>query len=257
MAHESVTEDDPATEDPASGLSEDDPVERETTQRMWLADKVISLENENGELKKAVHKMEAKATLQENTIKELVERYGMMEGAIKEIIEHIQRQNVFNTSAKTTMASLVEEVKTHQGNFQEVAWVLQNHENHITNSETVAQQMTSYINALFNDNENKSLWIGRLMNESQAQADVLQQHRLRQEVLAEVIKRLMVCQQQQPQQTVSGNGPTVTDADDDSQAVQDFRGGPITQARPPGYIPFVLTIEPPQVPGSMEIEEGF
>ena len=83
--------------------------------------------------------MEAKATLQENTIKELVERYGMMEGAIKEIIEHIQRQNVFNTSAKTTMASLVEEVKTHHGNFQEVAWVLQNHENHIANSETVAQ----------------------------------------------------------------------------------------------------------------------
>ena len=58
--------------------------------------------------------MEAKATLQENTIKELVERYGMMEGAIKEIIEQIQRQNVFDASAKTTMASLVEEVKTHQ-----------------------------------------------------------------------------------------------------------------------------------------------
>ena len=46
VAHESVTEDDPATEDPASGLSEDDPVERETSQKMWLADQIVSLENE-------------------------------------------------------------------------------------------------------------------------------------------------------------------------------------------------------------------
>ena len=104
--------------------------------------------------------MEAKATLNENTIKGLMDRCGMMERAIKEIIEHIQHQNVFNESAKTTMTSLVEEVKTHHCNFQEVAWVLQNHENHISNSETVAQQKTSYINALISDSENRGLWIG-------------------------------------------------------------------------------------------------
>ena len=67
---ESVTEDDPATEVPATGMSEDDPEEMETGQKMWLVEKVTTLEKENGELKKALHEMETRLAIQENVMKQ-------------------------------------------------------------------------------------------------------------------------------------------------------------------------------------------
>ena len=45
VVEESITEDDP-------GMSEDDPQEIETGQKMWLSEKVTTLEKENAELKK-------------------------------------------------------------------------------------------------------------------------------------------------------------------------------------------------------------
>lgn len=64
------------------------------------------------------------------------------------------------------------------------------------------------------------------MNESRAQAQVIEQHRLGLEVLAEVIKRMMVGQQlqrPQPEQTLTGLGPIVTEVDEGDQTGQDFQ----------------------------------
>ena len=55
---ETVVVDDHVTENPTAGMSEDDPEEREIGQKMWLAEKVTTLEKENGELKRALHEME-------------------------------------------------------------------------------------------------------------------------------------------------------------------------------------------------------
>ena len=63
---ESATEDDPAMVVPAPGMSEVDAEERETEQKMWLAEKVTSLEKENGELKKTLLEMATRLATQEN-----------------------------------------------------------------------------------------------------------------------------------------------------------------------------------------------
>ena len=49
---ESATEDDPVTEVQTPGMSKVDPEEKETQNKMWLAEKASSLEKENGELKR-------------------------------------------------------------------------------------------------------------------------------------------------------------------------------------------------------------
>ena len=114
--------------------------------------------------------MEAKALLQENIVKELGERYGIVERAIWESSDQVQCQNAFNASAKTTMASLVEEVNTHHGNFQEVVWVLGNNDNHIPDNGFVAQQMTQYIDAQIKDNEKRACgWEARRMKQKPRQ----------------------------------------------------------------------------------------
>ena len=96
----------------------------------------------------------------------------------------------------------------------------------MANHGAASEQMAQYIGELLKENENKSLWIGTLMNESRAQAQVLEQHRLGQEVIAEVIKRMMAEQQRQqpePEQTLTGLGPMVTEVDEGDQRARIFR----------------------------------
>ena len=63
---DSATEDDPVTEDLPPEMSEDDPEEVETGQKMWLVEKVTSLENQNEELKRALQDIEMRLAIQEN-----------------------------------------------------------------------------------------------------------------------------------------------------------------------------------------------
>ena len=56
-----------------------------------------------------------------------------------------------------------------------------------------------YINALVEEAEKTRTWVGSLMRESRAQEDVLLQHEMGQQVLAEVIRRIAVQQSQQSQ----------------------------------------------------------
>ena len=83
----------------------------------------------------------------------------------------------------------------------------------------MTQEMAQYINALVQDNEQKSLLIGSLMRECQVQTEVILQHHLGQQVIAEMVKRIMAGQQQPRQhsqecQTITATGPTVTVVDD-------------------------------------------
>ena len=208
-------------------------------------------------MEKTIREMATKIALHENTIVSVVDRFGEMEKAIAEIAGHVERQAHFNQSVSTTVSSLVEEVKMHHGNFQEVAWVLRSHDQFIAKNDAASEQMTQYINELIKDNENKSLWIGTLMREAQAQAQVLQQHQVGQQVLAEVIKRLMNHPQRPQQQTVTGCGPTVTEVDERGQMDQDFQTGQNPHTRPPDRGSFGVVNEPPQVPRNMEIVEQF
>ena len=99
--------------------------------------------------------------------------------------------------------------------------------------------MAQYINALVEENEKTKAWVGSLMRESQAQEDVLRQHEMGQQVLAEVIKRIVdqqgQQQSQQPQgQARVGAGPTVTEVEDDQDPDRlDFMTGPNPHKGPP------------------------
>ena len=128
---------------------------------MWVSDRLTTFQNEDEELKKTVQEMTAKIELRQRTIFELGGRIGEMQKAIAKIAERVQHQDVFNQSAKTSIDELVNEAKAHQKNFQEVAKVLQNHEQHVANSGAVAQQIAQYIDAFAKENENKSLCCAR------------------------------------------------------------------------------------------------
>ena len=98
------------------------------------------------------------------------------------------------------------------------------------------ERMAQYINVLIQENEKVKLWIGSLTRESQAQ-EVLRQHQLGQQVLAELIK-LIVAQQAQQQwqpqqgQAITGSGPTMTVVDDDEDRL-DFPSGHNPHSGPP------------------------
>ena len=62
-----------------------------------------------------IQELERVLSLHDQVLRENAERHSAIERAFTEIAQHIQRQNTFNVSSKTTMASLVEEVKTHHG----------------------------------------------------------------------------------------------------------------------------------------------
>ena len=203
-----------------TGMQEDTPEEKRAMEMTVLAKRDTSIEKDNQELKKAVREMEAKAELQTQAIMASAEQCSMIETALMKIAQHTQQQEVFNGSVRASINGLENQVRTHQDNFQEVVRVFQNHEEHIATNGVVSERMAQYINVLIQESEKARLWIGSLTRESQAQEEVLRQHHVGQQVLAEVIK-LIVAQQAQPQwqpqqgQAITGPGPTVTVVDDD------------------------------------------
>ena len=197
---------------------------------MWLSEKVTTLEKENGDLKRVLQEMEAKIELQERTIAEMAQRHGAMETAIVLIAEQVQRHISFNEGVRASFTSLAEEVGKHQNNFQEVARIFQAHEEHIVKTGAATQEMAQYINALIKENENKTVWISSLMRESQEQTQVLRQHQLGLQVQAEVIKAVV---NQEQQQTATGTGPTVSEADVQDSDRLDFLGGQNPNTGPP------------------------
>ena len=232
--------DDHPIQEKAEGMQEDTPEERRSEQLDALTEKVASLEKENGELKKAVQEMEAKMALQAKAIMATAERFSMVEAGLMEIVQHVRQHEAFNKSVRTSIDGLENQVRIHQDNFQHVVRIFQNHEQHIRKNDVLSEGMAQYINALVEENEKTKLWVGSLMRESQAQEDVLRQHEMGQQVLAEVIRRIVVQQEQrqpqQPQQgqTISGAGPTVTEVDDDQDGDRlDFLGGPNPHKGPP------------------------
>ena len=115
-----------------------------------------------------------------------------------------------------------------------------------------AEGMTQFINALIEENEKAKMWIAGLMKEFQAQEEVLRQHHLGQQVIAEVIK-LIVAQQAQQQwqpqqgQAITGPGPTVTVVDDDEDPDRlNFMGGPDPHSGPPNRGPRQTRTKPPR-----------
>ena len=136
---------------------------------------------------------------------------------------------------------------------------MQIHELNIVRSGAVTHEMAQYINAQVRDNQNKNLRIENLVREQQAQAEILRQHQMGQEVIAEVMKCMMMAgnhQGQQPQpQGVAGTTPIVTDVDDNSGTDPNFPSAPSPQAGPPSGGTLGAGMEPIQVPERMEIVE--
>ena len=171
-------------------MDEDRPEGPDVSKKMWLAEKTATLEKENEELKRKVEEMETKFSLQDQTTRVIEERLVVIEMAISRIAVHIEQQNSFNGSARTSIAELVGDVTKHKDNFQEVVQVLQNHEKHIAKSGAASEEMAQYINALIKDNENKNTWIGTLAKEAPSPSQVPQQCQMGQQVLAEVMTRM-------------------------------------------------------------------
>ena len=232
--------------------------ERQTQHAMWLSEKVTSLEREKEEMKALIKEMEVKIALQENTLNQVVERQVVVETAIKQIADHIQRQDVFNESARTSINGLVEEVKKHQERFSGMGSILQIHEQHITANGAVSQEMAQYVNALIQDNE-KRMWVESLMRESQAQAEVLRQHQMGQQAIAGVLKLFVnrQRQQQQPEHPATMTEPSVTIVDMDDGTVQGFQGGPNPNTGPPDIASLSMDIVPHQLPNNSRVAGQF
>ena len=98
------------------------PDEVQTERAMWMSERITALQNENEELKRSAQEMAAKIELHQRGITELGGRFGEMQKGIAKIVEHVQHQNAFNQSAKTSIDELVDEAKAHQKNFQELRW---------------------------------------------------------------------------------------------------------------------------------------
>ena len=129
---------------------------------------------------------------------------------------------------------MAEEVGKYQDNFREVVRILQTHEEHIVMNGAASQEMAQRINALIQENANKTVWISSLMRNSQEQTHILRQHELGLQVQAEVIKVVANQQQHPPQsQGASRTSPTVTEADDKDGDHLDFLGGQNPNTGPP------------------------
>ena len=224
--------------------------EQRDEQITSLQEKVASLEKENGELRNAVQELEANVATYAGAIVATAGRCSNIENAILNIVEHVQQQEVFNASVRTSVNALDSQVQKHQDNFNEVVRIFKKHEEFIVKHGAAAEEMTKYINALVEDAEKKHLWISGLMKESQAQEQVLRQHHMRQQVLAEVMKTFVFQQQQpaqQPQgQQIPGAGPSITDLDDEDDDQPDFQGGPNPHDGPPNGGPGQVTRKPPR-----------
>ena len=209
---------------PSHPLEEDAQEEIEERNKMWLIEKITSLEEEKEEMTNALQEMSTRVRLKENMLNQ-VERHGSIEATLEGIGESVQRLNNFTESATATINGLVQDVQKHQGSFREVGRVLLNREEHITKTRTASEQMAQRINALIQESEKNHLWIGNPMKENQEQNNVLRRHEIGQYAIAEVIKDVANKQSQQPQpQTANGTGPTITEPGEDG-AVLDFLGG--------------------------------
>ena len=165
---------------------------------------------------------------------EMAQRHGVIETTIAQIAEHVQFQIIFNEGVRASFTSLSEEIGKHQDNFREVARIFQAHEEHIVKTGAASQEMAQRINALIQENANKTVWISSLMRESQEQTRVLRQHQLGLQVQAEVIKRVANQQPQQPQpQGPTGTNPTVVEVDEQDGDHLDFLGGQNPNTGPP------------------------
>ena len=96
VSDESTTEDDPVTEVQSPRMSEVDPQEIETGQKMSMSEKITSLEKENTELKRALQEIETRLALQENVARQADERYTRLEASMTVIVGHVQRHDTFN-----------------------------------------------------------------------------------------------------------------------------------------------------------------
>ena len=232
-------------------MDEDTPEEKQTMEIEGLVERITSLENENKELKRTIQEMATKIGHQDVIASDAVQKLVAMEDAIAKIAQHVQTQSKFNESIKKTANGLENQVKIHQDDFQQVARILQVHEQHIVSHGTASQEMVQYINALIEDTEKKRAWIATLLKESQAQAQILRQHEMGQQAIAGVIKSMMRQQpyhQEQPQQTSpTTTGPVVTVIEEDGD-VLNFLGSQNPNSGPPitGIGP--LTIKPPRAP---------
>ena len=101
-----------------------------------------------------------------------------MEAAIGQIAEHIQRQDVFNESVRSSINGLTDEVKAHQENFRQMATILQVHEQHIAQNGAMSQDMAQFVNALIQEDAKKRLWIESLARTNQEQSEVLREHEI-------------------------------------------------------------------------------
>ena len=87
-------------EEAAEAMDVEAPEERQVQQTMWLCEKVASLEKGHKELRRRIVETEARLAAQEEARKVEAQRHVAMECAIVEIAEHIQKQTVFNESAR-------------------------------------------------------------------------------------------------------------------------------------------------------------
>ena len=240
-------------QEPAPEVDQVAPFEEETQEeidernKMWLIEKVTSLERENEEMKKVLQEMATRVQLQENMLKQYVELQGVFDSAVTRVCENVQRLNAFTEEATPVINGLVQEVQKHQGNFREVGRILLNHEEHIAKTRTASEQMAQYINALIQESEKNHLWIGNLIKENQEQNQVLRRHEMGQYAIAEVVKEVANKQSQQQPPTATGTQPTITEPGEDGDRL-DFTGGPSPQTGPPDIGPLTTTTKSPRAP---------
>ena len=118
---------------------------------MWLSKKVTALEKGTGELKRALHEIGTKLSLQETATRGVEERCAKLETAIIQIVEVVQQQNSAIDSSGSLPNNLVEEVNIHRNNFQNVGMIIQIHEQSIVLSGVVTPEMTQNVNALIRE----------------------------------------------------------------------------------------------------------
>ena len=110
-------------QEPAPGEDQVTPFEEETQEeidernKMWLIEKVTSLERENEEMKKVLQEMATRVQLQENMLKQYVELQRVLDSAMTRICESVQRLNAFTESSTPIINGLVRDVQKHQDTF--------------------------------------------------------------------------------------------------------------------------------------------
>ena len=87
-------------------MSEEDSDERETWHKMWLSEKVTTLEKENQDLERALQEMERRLSLRETTSKQDDERCARIETAIIHISEFVQQQHAAVEGSRVLLVGL-------------------------------------------------------------------------------------------------------------------------------------------------------